>query len=549
MSLKPRPVPDVPEQTAQVASAAFPKGHPYILLREELGPIFTDEDFVDLFPVRGQPAYPPWRLALITILQFREKLTDRQAADAVRDRIAWKYLLGLELTDSGFDFSVLSEFRDRLIEGSAEEMLLDKLLLRLKMAGLLKARGKQRTDSTHVLSAVRRLNKLELVAETMRASLNKLAAVSPEWLKSVAPLVWFERYSYPIRSLPKKEKDRITYFQQVGEDGFELLRLLDQAPDEAQDLPMIEHMRKVWQWHFKQSKPPNKRSIGRVRINKKHGPAGKRPDSPYDHHIRYADKGRGAWVGYAIQISETCDETLPRIIVHVLTTPGSTHDCYATPVIHKALAQKDLLPEKHIVDSHYPTAKAILAADNDYSVALVGPTMGNTSAQNRKREGFSTNDFTIDWDRKVVRCPQGKLSEAWGEYETKKMGRFVRIRFPKKGCQSCSVRTACTTGTRPRQLTFKRRDDYEVLQASRTFIDSEEGKKLYELRAGIEGTIAKGTRGHGMRQTRYRGLEKTHLGHVATAAAINIDRYFDYRKGRKKPPIRISRFAALVAEK
>src|SRR5256712_13043740 len=167
MSLHPHALESVPEETARVARAAFPKGNPYLLLRDTLGTIFQDNDFAACFPLEGQPSLPPWRLALVTIMQFREHLADRQAAEAVRARIDWKYLLGLELTDPGFDFSVLSEFRDRLLAGEAEECLLDKVLERCRGAGLLTARGHQRTDATHVLAAIRVLNRLELDAETL----------------------------------------------------------------------------------------------------------------------------------------------------------------------------------------------------------------------------------------------------------------------------------------------------------------------------------------------------------------------------------------------
>src|SRR5436190_18413107 len=154
MSLHPHIIAPVPEETVRVARAAFPKGHPYLTFRDALGTIFQDEDFTTLFPAWGQPSLPPWRLALVTIMQFRENLADRQAAEAVRARIDWKYLLRLELTDPGFDFSVLSEFRDRLLA---------KLLERCRARGLLTARGQPRTDSTHVLAAIRVLHRLELV--------------------------------------------------------------------------------------------------------------------------------------------------------------------------------------------------------------------------------------------------------------------------------------------------------------------------------------------------------------------------------------------------
>jgi len=244
----------VPEQTACIARAAFPKGSPYLTLRDTLGTIFEDGHFADLYPKQGQPACPPWRLALITLMQFREGLSDRQAAEAVRARIDWKYLLGLELSDPGFDFSVLCEFRDRLLAGGAHERLLERVLEVARERGVLKARGRQRTDSTHVLAAVRTLNRLELVAETLRAALNATAAVAPDWLRALAPSAWYERYGRRIEDtrLPQGEAKREAYACQVGEDGFCLLEVLaaPHAPEQLADLPAIQVLRTVWARHF-----------------------------------------------------------------------------------------------------------------------------------------------------------------------------------------------------------------------------------------------------------------------------------------------------------
>jgi transposase len=164
-------------------------------MRDELGTLFQDEMFAALFPKNGQPALAPWRLALVTMMQFAEKLSDRQAAHAVRARLDWKYALGLELEDRGFDFSVLSEFRARLIAGNAEYLLFETMLTCLKQRGLIKAGGRQRTDATHVLAAVRAKSSVVCVGETMRAALNVLAEVAPEWLRSFAPDEWYERVS------------------------------------------------------------------------------------------------------------------------------------------------------------------------------------------------------------------------------------------------------------------------------------------------------------------------------------------------------------------
>src|SRR5262245_30301484 len=222
MCLKPGAIQPVPEETVRIARAAFAKGNPYLTLRDELGTIFADEDFLDLYPQDGQPALAPWRLALVTILQFRENLSDRQAAAAVCARIDWKYLLGLELSDPGFHFSVLSEFRMRLLEGEGEGRQLEKLLDRCRELELANARVKQRTDATRVLAGIRVLNRLELVGETVRAALNELARAAPDWLRRVAPPTWYQRYGRRIEEdrLPQSEAARQAYAQTMGEDGF-----------------------------------------------------------------------------------------------------------------------------------------------------------------------------------------------------------------------------------------------------------------------------------------------------------------------------------------
>jgi transposase len=225
MSLRPQqPIPPVPDDTARVARAAFRRGNACLILRDRLGTLFTDADFADLYPKRGQPDYAPWRLALVTLMQFREGLSDREAADAVRARIDWKYLLALDLSDPGFDRSVLCEFRGRLLGNAAVDRLLARVLDAAREDGLLKARGRQRTDSTHVLAAIRTLNRVELVAETLRAALNDIATITPDWLRALAPPEWHERYDVRVENmrLPEIGPKRDAFVSQVGADGFRL---------------------------------------------------------------------------------------------------------------------------------------------------------------------------------------------------------------------------------------------------------------------------------------------------------------------------------------
>jgi transposase len=273
MSLRPQPIAPVPPDTVRVARAAFPKGTPYLTRRDALGPSFQDDNFADLYSREGQPGLALWHLALVTVMQFREHLAERQAAEAVRGRMDWQYLLGLERTAPGFHFSVRSAFRDRLVTGEVVERLLDTLLLRGRELGLLKARGQQRTDATYVFAAIRVLNRLALLGETLRATLNDLATAAPDWLQRIAPLAWYECYGKRIEDtrLPKAEGEREASAQQVGTDGFALLEARA-APETAAargERASVRTLRQLWSQHFERipsTPPPEGLATGRVRV-------------------------------------------------------------------------------------------------------------------------------------------------------------------------------------------------------------------------------------------------------------------------------------------
>ncbi|MGW2770810.1 transposase [Streptomyces sp. NPDC001275] len=232
MSLESRRDVGAPELTARVVRASFPRGTLAIRVREALGPLFEDASFAEAFPLRGCPAVSPGALALVSVLQYAEGLSDRQAADQVRARMDWKFLLGLELDDPGFDFTVLGDFCARLIEHGLEERVLDLVLERICGLGLLRAGGQQQTDSTHVLAAVRVLNRMEFVGETLRAALEALAAAAPRWLAGQVAADWVERYGARIDSyrFPKGEHVRQKWAEQVGRDGFATWRPSSRLP-------------------------------------------------------------------------------------------------------------------------------------------------------------------------------------------------------------------------------------------------------------------------------------------------------------------------------
>ena len=554
MSLKPSPIQPVPEETARVARAVFRKGNPLLSLRDELGAIFADTDFADLFPRLGQPGLSPWRLALVTLLQFRENLPDRHAAEAVRARIDWKYLLGLELTDPGFDHSVLCEFRARLLAGSAEERLLHKLLEACQARGLLKARGRQRTDATRVLAAVRLMNRLELLGETLRAALNELATIAPDWLRGAAPAAWYQRYARRIEDsrLPQSAAEREIYVRTVGEDGFALLDLLErsEAARELRRLPKVELLRQIWARHFIREPTEPSGGGGAVRLRGKDDPPPSAPaiETPYDPQARYRTRSGTAWTGYIVHLSESCEDEAVHLLTHVMTTTAAVHEARCTAAIHQALAGKGLLPGEHLVDAAYIDAELLVRSREELAIDLVGPPRPNPSWQGKVEGGYTIDRFEVDWEREQARCPRGKVSSAWSRQTDHAGMPYISVRFRQADCAACRARPLCTRAEhQARHLKLQPRPEYEALKAARERLTRKEGRRLYARRAGIEGTLSQGVRAFGLRRSRYLGLAKTHLQHIATAAAINLERLAAWFQTVPRATTRTSRFAALAA--
>jgi len=297
MTLQPQNEFSIPEETVRIARAAYPKGSVYMKMRDALGTIYQDKDFAHLFPHNGRPVEAPWRLALITVMQFMEELPDRQAADAVRGRIDWKYLLGLSLDDPGFDFTLLSDFRTRLVQGHAEHLLLESILTLFKERGWLKERGKQRTDSTHILAKVRAINRLLCVGEAMRFALNSLAVIAGDWLLAHCEEAWASRYGHRMEEarLPESKAQRQLFAEMIGRDGSGLLQDIfhPSAPPLLRELPAIEVLRRIWVQNYVWEDGQL-----RWRSNEDIPPSALFLSSPYDPQARYSKKRSTTWVGY-----------------------------------------------------------------------------------------------------------------------------------------------------------------------------------------------------------------------------------------------------------
>lgn len=530
MSLRPQAEYCVPVETARVAKAVFPNGNIYLTLADSLGAFLADRDFANLFPQKGQPAQSPLRLALATILQYIEGLTDRQTAAAVRSRIDWKYLLCL-------------------VAGQAESLLFEKLLALCRNKGWLKARTRQRTDSTHVLAAIRGVTRLECVGETLRAALNALAVAAPEWLQAHSQTDWIERYSTRIEDhhQPKSESQRLLLAQTYGEDG---LRLLDPvfattSPAWLREVPAVEMLRRVWvQQYYLCENGLRWRTAAEI------PPASLMLSSPYEPDARYAKKYTTSWIGYKVHLTETCEPDAPHLITHVETTAAPLADGDVTEQIHANLQAKDLLPGNHIVDTGYLDAELLVTSQQQYGIELVGPTRPDYRWQSKDGQGFAAANFIVNWENKSVICPEGKTSSSWTPAKDSRGNAVVKIKFAAKDCTMCPAQPLCTTRSKQtrRTVTLRPEQQCQALQTARLRETTTQFKQEYARRAGVEGTLSEGVRVHHLRRARYIGLPKTRLQHLITATAINLKRIFYWLVERPLSATRTSRFVALMTQ-
>ena len=499
MSVVPQPWPQPAPQLAEAVAAMYRGKHERplpVLVRDRLGEWLSDEQFAGAYGVRGKPGWPPSRLALVTIFQKAENLTDRQAAEHVRTRIDWKYALGLDLADPGFDHSVLSEFRARVAAGGLDQVVLDTLLERLAADGLVGAGGTMRTDSTHVISAVRDLNRLELAGESVRACLEQLAAAAPQVVARLLDDSWGKRYAARVGTwrMPATATRQDELALAYGSDGHTLLKAVYAAAASDPDLAFlarlqqVEVLRVVLVQNYLIVIDERGREVIKRREAQVEGlpPGRSRITSPYDTDARWGVKRDTFWNGYKVHVTETCD------------TAGSDRE------------GEDVTP---------PQARA--------------------------GAGFDRAAFTIDFDARHATCPHGRTSSSWNPV-TQRGTPAIVITFSKADCGPCPVRDLCTTSaSQRRQLTVHTRPAHQAQLAARAAAGTKDFQARYALRAGVEGTIRQGVAVTGMRRACYRGLDKTRLEHTYAAVALNLIRLDAWWNGHPLDRTRTSHLACL----
>ncbi|WUD78385.1 transposase [Streptomyces sp. NBC_00510] len=402
-----------------------------------------------------------------------------------------------------------------------------------------------------MLAAVRNLNRLEFVGETLRAALESVAVTAPEWLASWMPATWQEQYEARMDSyrLPSDENERMQLTWRIAADGYFLLNaaFAATAPGWLRQVPAICILRTVWLQQFQRTITDERQEVtwrGRDELP----PSRARITSPYDPDSRSAVKRGSAWDGYKVHFSETCDPPesgRPHLITHVVTTDATVGDPLVVDEIHDRLEVKHLLPSEHLMDAGYISAELLLTAPSDRGVRVIGPVRPNTR-RTVQAAGYGKTSFIIDWDTRQATCPNGATSRYWTEGLDNNQRPAIRIRFATETCAPCPARAQCTSSRRyGRQLTVRPQEQDAVLERVRAEQATEEWKAVYAIRSGVEGTIHQAVKATGARRTRYAGLRKTALAHVLAATALNLIRLDAWWTGQPLAPTRTSHLAKL----
>lgn len=520
MSLQPTDLQAIPPETVELGQKLLEEDNPYRLIGDRLADLMQDEDFKALYSLIGGPALSPVLLALVLVFQMLEKLPDRLAAQAVRLRIDWKYALHLPLDYPGFHFTNLSHFRQRLLEHQAQYLVFDRLLQKLVALGLVRPRGKQRTDSTHVLGLIANLSRLELIWESLRLALRALQQQDEGWVKRFIPEAFLEKYLPHRSDYNLSDAQVATELGQAGADGWWLLQHLALDLAKWTELPEVVTLQRVWEQQFEGTKQGD--YLGPRPKLKAHGLI----QSPHEPEARYRQKRGQPWKGYQAQVSETAEaQGDPNFITDIGATDAQTDDKEALPEIQKRLAGRDLTPSQQIVDQNYLSGTQ-LAQSAQQGIELVGPIGPQPGP-----EGFRLEDFQVNLAQQQATCPAGQRSVKVTCCQRPDGSHDYQFFFGQQ-CATCACRTQCTQAKHGRTLTYHEHHPYVVKRWAE--METESFHQTMKRRPPIEGTISQLVR-QGLRRARYRGLLKVNLQVIFTAAAVNLKRLCRFLASGRKP--------------
>jgi transposase len=520
--------------TDYLAGNLFGPANRYRLFREKIWP-----KLLELGPKlealycaeNGRPPIDPVLLCGVTLLQFMEKVADRRASEHVVYHLGWKYALDLELDYDGFHSTVLVYFRDRLEEKKAERVIFDGILKLLVELGLVKKRGKQRLDSTHIVGYVKAMSWLECAMETLRLGLEDL---EHEVGRKKRPEFWDRLWEFYVESILDwrlSKTEQASRHRQCGQDMRDLLEWIDRKDPRLAERDAVKLLRRVFDEQFEVVE-------GKLELATQRPPAA--VQNPHDPDAHYADKKTKQWTGYKVHVAETVDPQQPikkkgepadHFITEMFTTEAAQDEMAGlTEVLKREQRHHEITPQAMYTDAGYVTESTLTQAEQN-GIELLGPTRPDPH-----KGAYNTDAFHVDVDKRQAVCPQGKLSSQCSRIKDNYQGtEYYRIEWASQ-CDSCPVQKQCTHSKSGRRtLVVGLRHDL-VEQRRREMKQSGFSKSMHP-RNGIEGTHSELVRGHAMRRTKYRGLSRVGLSHYFMGAACNVKRYLNLLAFQMRTPV------------
>ena len=519
--------------TDYLAGNLFGPGNRYRLFREKIWP-----KLLGLAPKlealycaeNGRPPIDPVLLCGVTLLQFMEKVADRGASEHVVYHLGWKYALDLELDYDGFHSTVLVYFRDRLEEKKAERLIFDGVVDLLIELGLVKRKGKQRLDSTHIVGYVKAMSWMECAMETLRLALEDLER---EVGQNKRCEFWSRLWEFYVESnldwrLSKPEQ--ANRHRQCGQDMRDLFDWIARTDPKLAEREAVKLLRRVFGEQFEVVE-------GKLELVTQR-PA-RAVQNPHDPDAQYANKLTKQWTGYKVHVTETVDPEQPikkkgepaeHFITEMFTTEAAQDEMAGlTEVLKREQQHHEIAPQAMYSDAGYVTEHTLTQAEQN-GMELLGPTRPDPH-----KGGYNSDAFQVDVDKRQAVCPEGKLSTQCSRIKDSFMGtEYYRIEWGNQ-CDSCPVQKQCTRSKGGRRtLVIGLRHD--LVQQRRKEMTQAGFSKSMHPRNGIEATHSELVRGHGMRRTKYRGLIRVGLSNYFIGAACNVKRYLNLLAFRIKTP-------------
>lgn len=496
----------------------------FLFFREKVWPKLRclESQLMSMYCVdNGRPAVNPVRLLGVTILEFMERMPDRQAAEALVFDVRWKAALEMDLHEGGFDPTVLVRFRERLLAEGMEGMGLESVLDVMRESGYLAKKTARRIDSTHMLGQVAEMSRLECVREAMRLALEALECEEGIARPDGWPM-WWERY---VESKPDyKAKAEILRLKmsQAGQDARDLLGWVESLPEEVRRVETLSLLKRVFEENFEVVEDGG--------VSTRRCQAGGSVQNPHDPEAQWSckkEKGK-EWVGYKAQIVETAEECrrekgepTKNVITAVVGQEATASDKSALPIVEEELeAVGESKPEALYADAGYSSGEELARAKEE-GRQLRAPVQPAPAKDGR----YSSEAFDVNVEERLVRCPGGKVSTNQSRLEEEKTGKVsYRFEWNNKLCGACELRSRCLgKGQSHKSLVVG--EHHDLIQARRKEQKTEAFAEEMHRRNGIEGTISELCRAYGLRRCRYRGRRKTRLQNLMIGAASNIKRW------------------------